>query len=186
MWYKEQRPWDSTPGRRHSCHEEAGTGEFPPSCPRGDSPLACPALSPSHPLPVCPLVQADGNCPVEVQLHSDPDDARAMTGPAGVAPRGNQPWSSHRGKPLRSGKRRRKRKWQRQKEPQSSMEDQSARFLPAAIQVRRGRRRGTQGRGSRAGLTENLPSAASSMGCRGAEWLRTGAGKKKKKKNWSR
>ncbi|XP_011371826.1 peroxisome proliferator-activated receptor delta isoform X1 [Pteropus vampyrus] len=58
-----------------------------------------------------------------------------MTGPAGVAPRGNKPWSSHRRKPLRFGKRRRKRKWQRHKEPQSSMEDQSTHFLPAAIQT---------------------------------------------------
>lgn len=120
----------------------------------GVSPHACPAPSPSHPLPVCPLAQADGNFPVEVHLRPDPDDARAMTGPAGVAPRGNQPWSSHQGKPLRSGKRRRKRKWQRQKEAQNSTEDQSARFLPAAIQVRRARQ-GTRGGGSTAGRTGN-------------------------------
>ncbi|KAL0622614.1 Peroxisome proliferator-activated receptor delta [Plecturocebus cupreus] len=80
-------------------------------------------------------MSADGNHPVEVHLRSDPDDARAMTGPAGVAPRGDQPWSSHRRKPLRSGKRRRKRKWQRQKEPQSSMGDHSIHFLPAATQA---------------------------------------------------
>ncbi|XP_045691164.1 peroxisome proliferator-activated receptor delta isoform X1 [Phyllostomus hastatus] len=58
-----------------------------------------------------------------------------MTWPAGVAPRGSQPWSSHRRKPLRSGKRRRKKKWQRPKEPQSSMEDQSTHFLPAVVQT---------------------------------------------------
>lgn len=81
------------------------------------------------------IKEADRNYPVEVHLSSDPDDARAMTGPAGVAPRGNQPWSSHRRKPLRFGKRRRKRKWQRHKKPQSSMEDQSTHFLPAAIQT---------------------------------------------------
>ncbi|XP_024839175.1 peroxisome proliferator-activated receptor delta isoform X3 [Bos indicus] len=78
--------------------------------------------------------QADGNCPVEIHLRSDPDDARAMTGPAGVAPRGSQPWSSPRRKPLRPGQRRRKRKRQRQKEPQSSTGDQSTHFLPAATQ----------------------------------------------------
>lgn len=96
-----------------------------------------PRPPPSHPLLVFPIGQADGNCPVEVHLRSDPDDARAMTWPAGVAPRGSQPWSSHRRKPLRSGKRRRKKKWQRPKEPHSSMEDQSTRFLPAVVQVRR-------------------------------------------------
>ncbi|XP_019841556.1 peroxisome proliferator-activated receptor delta isoform X6 [Bos indicus] len=57
-----------------------------------------------------------------------------MTGPAGVAPRGSQPWSSPRRKPLRPGQRRRKRKRQRQKEPQSSTGDQSTHFLPAATQ----------------------------------------------------
>ncbi|XP_066215663.1 peroxisome proliferator-activated receptor delta isoform X1 [Saccopteryx leptura] len=58
-----------------------------------------------------------------------------MTGPAGVAPRGRQPWSSRGRKPLRSGKRRRKRKWQRLREPPGSTGDQSTSFLPAATQT---------------------------------------------------
>lgn len=117
----------------------AGTGAgCPPDCPPADRPRsrAYPLYCLPQPLPVFSFAQPDGNYPVEVHLRSDPDDARAMTGPAGVAPRGNQPWSSHRRKPLRSGKRRRKRKWQRHKEPWSSTEGQSARFLPAAVQVR--------------------------------------------------
>lgn len=111
-----------------SCFHDGG----PQAC---STPAACFVLA-SPEVSCLPSAQADRNCPVEVHLRADPDDARAMTRPAGVAPRGDQPWSSHRRRPLRSGKRR-KRKWQRPKEPQSSMGDQSTRFPPAVTQVRR-------------------------------------------------
>lgn len=136
-----------TAGLRHSCPSRAAGRALPCG---GSSAHPSPPCHPHppQPLPVFPFVQADRNCPVEIRLRSDPDDARAMTGPAGVAPRGSQPWSSPRRKPLRPGQRRRKRKRQVQKEPQSSTGDQSTHFLPAATQVRGcwGRRRGSLAR----------------------------------------